>query len=128
MHAWFSLHPLDPAVVEVKALHHFEWFSKGKISVIEAMEKDRAVRSQFRGGSSSIVSSATERPRVVASKLQALSPKYNSIMNHIRINLPEVRSYIINYTHVDRYIYCVWFDSIKWSIMYICSYFQAWRK
>ncbi|OIV99167.1 hypothetical protein TanjilG_19663 [Lupinus angustifolius] len=90
MQAWFSLHPLSPAVIEVKALHHFDWFSKGKVPVLEAMEKDQQVRSQFRGGSSSIVANTGEKPNVIAAKLQALSPKYNSVMNHIRIHLPEL--------------------------------------
>lgn len=90
MQAWFSLHPLTPAIIEVKALHHFDWFTKGKVPVLEAMEKDQKVRSQFRGGSSAIVANITEKPYVIAAKLQALSPKYNSLMNHIRIHLPEV--------------------------------------
>ncbi|KAJ8622198.1 hypothetical protein MRB53_030727 [Persea americana] len=92
MHAWFSLHQLLPAVVEVKALHHFEWFTKGRVPVLEAMERDRRLRSNFRGGSSAIVAAAnaSERPYIVASKLQALSPKYHSVMNHIRIHLPEL--------------------------------------
>lgn len=90
MHAWFSLHPLTPAVIEVKGLHQFDWFTKGKVPVLQAMEKDQRVRSQFRGGSSAIVANATEKPYIVASKLQALSPKYNSVMNHIRIHLPEL--------------------------------------
>ncbi|MQL84460.1 hypothetical protein Taro_016971 [Colocasia esculenta] len=90
MHAFFSLHPLEPAVVEVKGLHHFDWFARGRVPVLEAMEKDRNVRSQFRGGSTAIAASTTEKPYVVAAKLQALSPKYNSVMNHIRINLPEL--------------------------------------
>lgn len=90
MQAWFSLHPLSPAIIEVKPLHHFDWFTKGKVPVLEAMEKDQKVRSQFRGGSSAIVANDTEKPNVIASKLQALSPKYNSVMNHIRIHLPEV--------------------------------------
>lgn len=90
MQAWFSLHPLTPAIIEVKALHHFDWFAKGKVPVLEAMEKDQKVRAQFRGGSSAIVANKTETPKVIAAKLQALSPKYNSLMNHIRINLPEV--------------------------------------
>ncbi|CAN7038993.1 unnamed protein product [Brassica rapa subsp. trilocularis] len=90
MQAWFSLHPLSPAIIEVKALHHFDWLSKGKVPVLEAMEKDQRVRSQFRGGSSVIVANNNENPVVVAAKLQALSPKYNSMMNHIRIHLPEL--------------------------------------
>ncbi|XP_020256500.1 probable galacturonosyltransferase 12 [Asparagus officinalis] len=90
MQAWFSLHKLDPAVVEVRGLHHFDWFTKGRVPVMEAMEKDREARSMFRGGSSAIVANVSEKPVVVAAKLQALSPKYNSIMNHIRIHLPEL--------------------------------------
>ncbi|KAJ8514102.1 hypothetical protein OPV22_004536 [Ensete ventricosum] len=90
MQAWFSLHPLAPAVVEVKALHHFDWFTRGRVPVMEAMEKDRAARSHFRGGSSAIVANVSEKPIVVAAKLQALSPKYHSVMNHIRIHLPEL--------------------------------------
>ncbi|KAK6946845.1 Glycosyl transferase, family 8 [Dillenia turbinata] len=90
MQAWFSLHPLEPAIIEVKALHQFDWFAKGKVPVLEAMEKDQKVRSQFRGGSSAIVANNTEKPIVIAAKLQALSPKYNSMMNHIRIHLPEL--------------------------------------
>lgn len=90
MQAWFSLHSLSPAIIEVKALHHFDWFTKGKVPVLEAMEKDQKVRSQFRGGSSAIVANTTEKPNVIAAKLQALSPKYNSVMNHIRIHLPEL--------------------------------------
>lgn len=90
MQAWFSLHPSTPAIIEVKGLHHFDWLTKGKVPVLEAMEKDQRVRSHFRGGSSAIVANNTEKPYVIASKLQALSPKYNSLMNHIRIYLPEV--------------------------------------
>jgi len=90
MHAWFSLHSLAPAVIEVKALQHFDWFSKGKVPVLEVMEKDHKARSRFGGGSHVISKSDTETPRVIAAKLQAMSPKYNSIMNHIRIHLPEV--------------------------------------
>lgn len=95
MQAWFSLHPLSPAIIEVKALQHFDWFSKGKVPVLEAMEKDQRVRAQFRGGSSAIVANNTEKPYVIAAKLQALSPKYNSLMNHIRIHLPEVTIMLI---------------------------------
>uniref|UniRef100_A0A5B6YMJ1 Hexosyltransferase n=1 Tax=Davidia involucrata TaxID=16924 RepID=A0A5B6YMJ1_DAVIN len=90
MQAWFSLHLLAPAIIEVKGLHHFDWFTKGKVPVLEAMEKDQQVRSQFRGGSSAIVATNTEKPKIIAAKLQALSPKYNSLMNHIRIHLPEL--------------------------------------
>ncbi|CAN6968828.1 unnamed protein product [Brassica oleracea var. botrytis] len=42
--------------MQAKALHHFDWLSKGKVPVLEAMEKDQRVRSQFRGGSSWLLS------------------------------------------------------------------------
>lgn len=104
MQAWFSLHPLAPAVIEVKALHQFDWLSKGTVPVLEAMEKDQRVRSKFRGGSSAIVANNnTEKPQVIAAKLQALSPKYNSLMNHIRIHLPEVKYNPPNM--LDMYLY-----------------------
>ncbi|KAI3675521.1 hypothetical protein L1987_85111 [Smallanthus sonchifolius] len=90
MQAWFSLHRLAPAVIEVKALHHFDWFAKGKVPVLEAMEKDQKARAQFRGGSSAIVANNIEKPHVIAAKLQAMSPKYNSLMNHVRIYLPQM--------------------------------------
>ncbi|XP_020588269.1 probable galacturonosyltransferase 12 isoform X2 [Phalaenopsis equestris] len=90
MQAWFALHSLAPAVVEVRALHHFDWFARGRVPVLEVMERDREARSQFQGGSAAILASETEKPVVVAAKLQALSPKYYSIMNHIRIYLPEL--------------------------------------
>lgn len=100
MQAWFSLNPLEPAIVEVKGLHHFEWFTKGKVPVLEAMEKDQRVRSEFRGGSSVIVANQNEKPHVIAAKLQALSPKYNSMMNHIRIHLPEVIEFSVVFLHI----------------------------
>jgi len=100
MQAWFSLHPLTPAVIEVKALHHFDWFTKGKVPVLEAMEKDQKARSQFRGGSQAIVASNSEKPNVIAAKLQAMSPKYNSIMNHIRIHLPEVHIFFVIFSKI----------------------------
>ncbi|KAL8205567.1 hypothetical protein R6Q57_009118 [Mikania cordata] len=90
MQAWFSLHRLAPAVLEVKALHHFDWFAMGKVLVLEAMEKDQKARAHFRGGSSAIVANNTEKPHVIAAKLQAMSPKYHSLMNHVRIYLPQM--------------------------------------
>lgn len=110
MQAWFSLHPLTPAVIEVKGLHHFDWLTKGKVPVLEAMEKDNRVRSQFRGGSSAIVANNTEKPYVIAAKLQALSPKYNSLMNHIRIHLPEVNKSLL----------LVWFELLYFSGILNC--------
>jgi len=83
MQAWFSLHSLSPAIIEIKSLQDFDWFRKGKVSLLEAMEKDQHVRSRFSGGSSAIISNTAEKPDVIAAKLKALSPTYSSVMNHI---------------------------------------------
>ncbi|KAE8733584.1 putative galacturonosyltransferase 12 [Hibiscus syriacus] len=111
-----------PAVIEVKALHQFDWLSKGKIPVLEAMEKDQRVRSKFRGGSSAIVANNTEKPQVIAAKLQALSPKYNSMMNHIRIHLPELFPSLNKVVFLDDDIVIqtdlspLWDVDMKWKV------------
>lgn len=125
MQAWFSLHPLSPAIIEVKALHHFDWFTKGKVPVLEAMEKDQRVRSQFRGGSSAIVANKTEKPVVIAAKLQALSPKYNSVMNHIRIHLPEVKIKIVSYGLIIILKVDSLFMKAKFSMLFFFFFFSA---
>jgi alpha-1,4-galacturonosyltransferase len=91
MQAWFSLHPLSPAIIEVMALPNFDRFTKKEARVQETMEKDQTVRSRYRGGSSAIIANTYEKPNVIAAKLKVLAPKYISVMNHIRIHLPEVK-------------------------------------
>jgi alpha-1,4-galacturonosyltransferase len=91
MQAWFSLHSLTPAIIEVMALPNFDRFTKKEARVQETMEKDQTVRSQYRGGSSAIIANTYEKPNVIAAKLKVLAPKYISVMNHIRIHLPEVK-------------------------------------
>ncbi|KAK2380983.1 putative galacturonosyltransferase [Trifolium repens] len=90
MQAWFSLHPLSPAIIEVVALLNFDRFTKKEAHVEETMEKDQTVRSRYRGGSSAIIANTYEKPNVIAAKLKVLAPKYISVMNHIRIHLPEL--------------------------------------
>jgi alpha-1,4-galacturonosyltransferase len=91
MQAWFSLHPLSPAIIEVVALPNFDRFTKKEAHVEETMEKDQTVRTRYRGGSSAIIANTYEKPNVIAAKLKVLAPKYISVMNHIRIHLPEVK-------------------------------------
>ena len=104
MQAWFSLHPLSPAIIEVKALHHFDWFAKGKVPVLEAAEKDQRLRSRSRRGTSEILAHKSEKPYVIAANLRALSSEYNSAMNHIRIHLPQVNLRHINTKKKSQYL------------------------
>ncbi|XP_057823249.2 probable galacturonosyltransferase 13 [Cryptomeria japonica] len=89
MHSWFALHPLPPAIVEVKGVHQFDWLTKDNVPVLEALESHMEIRRYYHGDHV-IGTNLNESPRIVASKLQARSPKYISIMNHLRIYLPEL--------------------------------------
>ncbi|XP_068654163.1 probable galacturonosyltransferase 13 [Aristolochia californica] len=89
MHSWFALNPLSPAIVEVKGVHQFEWLTRENVPVLEAVEKYHMIRNYYHGSHISGVN-PNLGPRNFASKLQARSPKYISLLNHLRIYLPEL--------------------------------------
>lgn len=89
MHSWFSLYPPFPAIVEVKGVHQFDWLTRENVPVLEAIETHHAVRNHYLGNHVK-GTNATDDPRIFASKLQARSPKYISLLNHLRIYLPEL--------------------------------------
>ncbi|KAL6623528.1 hypothetical protein ACP70R_033407 [Stipagrostis hirtigluma subsp. patula] len=89
MHSWFALNSLYPAIVEVKGVHQFDWLTKENVPVLEAIETQRTVRDRYHGNHLARAS-ASDSPRVFAAKLQAGSPTYTSVLNHIRIYLPEL--------------------------------------
>ncbi|KAM7268809.1 hypothetical protein ACFE04_010975 [Oxalis oulophora] len=90
MHSWFALNPVAPAIVEVKGVHQFDWLTRENVPVLEAVENHNGIRHYFHANyvAGAILSDTT--PRAFASKLQARSPKYISLLNHIRIYLPEL--------------------------------------
>ena len=90
MHSWFALNPLSPAIVEVKGVHQFDWLTRENVPVLEAVEKHHMIRTYYHGNHIA-GANLSESPRLLASKLQARSPKYISILNHLRIYLPEVK-------------------------------------
>jgi len=89
MHSWFALNPLSSAIVEVKGVHQFDWLTRENVPVLEAIESHHGVRNHYHGDHIR-GANVTDNPRVFASKLQARSPKYISLLNHLRIYLPEV--------------------------------------
>ncbi|KAJ6820446.1 putative galacturonosyltransferase 13 [Iris pallida] len=89
MHSWFALYPVHPAIVEVKGVHQFDWLTRENVPVLEAIENHHGVRNHYHGNHV-IGTNVTDTPRVFASKLQARSPKYISLLNHLRIYLPEL--------------------------------------
>jgi hypothetical protein len=90
MSSWFSLHSLSPAIVEVKGVHQFDWLTKDRVPVLEVLESSADIVRYYHGDHST-GTDLTDSPTILAAKLQARSPKYISIMNHLRIYLPYVR-------------------------------------
>lgn len=89
MHSWFALNSVSPAIIEVKSVHQFDWLTRENVPVLEAIESHHGVLNHYHGDHV-LGTNGTENPRVFASKLQARSPKYISILNHLRIYLPEL--------------------------------------
>ncbi|KAJ6841970.1 putative galacturonosyltransferase 13 [Iris pallida] len=88
MHSWFALNPLSPAIVEVKGVHQLDWLTRENAHVLEAIES-HGVRNHYHGDHIRWAN-ITDNPRVFASRLQSRSPKYISLLNHLRIYLPEL--------------------------------------
>lgn len=100
MHAWFALFPLSPAIVEVKGIHQFPWLTKDHVPVLEALETHNNILRYYHGDHGA-GADLNDSPRTLASKLLARSPKYISIMNHLRIYLPELFSELKKVVFLD---------------------------
>lgn len=83
MHSWFALHPVSPAVVEVKGLHQFDWRDGDAIAsvmrTIDEVQKSSLDYHQLYDGAAS-----REFRRLEASKPNTFSP-----LNYLKIHLPE---------------------------------------
>ncbi|XP_073293993.1 probable galacturonosyltransferase 14 [Primulina huaijiensis] len=90
MHSWFALNPVSPALVEVKGVHQFDWLTRENVPVLEAVENHYGIRNYYHGNHIAGANLSDTTPRTFASKLQARSPKYISLLNHLRIYLPEL--------------------------------------
>ncbi|EYU34623.1 hypothetical protein MIMGU_mgv1a004198mg [Erythranthe guttata] len=90
MHSWFALNPMYPAIVEVKGIHQFDWLTRENVPVLEAVENHYGIRNYYHGNHIAGANLTDTTLRAFASKLQARSPKYISLLNHLRIYLPEL--------------------------------------
>ncbi|KAK3161824.1 hypothetical protein QOZ80_1BG0082000 [Eleusine coracana subsp. coracana] len=84
MHSWFALHPVFPAVVEVKGLHQFDWRDGDVVAsvmrTVDEVQKSSMEYHHQRDGSSD----EREHRRLEASKPSTFSP-----LNYLKIHLPE---------------------------------------
>ncbi|XP_047313525.1 probable galacturonosyltransferase 13 [Impatiens glandulifera] len=90
MHSWFALNPVSPAVIEVKSVNQFEWLTRENVPVLDAVENHSTIRKYYHGNHVSRADRIETTPRSFASKLLARSPTYISLLNHLRIYLPEL--------------------------------------
>uniref|UniRef100_A0ACD5W2V1 Uncharacterized protein n=2 Tax=Avena sativa TaxID=4498 RepID=A0ACD5W2V1_AVESA len=84
MHSWFALHPVSPAVVEVKGLHQFDWRDGDAVAsvmrTIDEVQKSSLDYHQLYDGASG------ERE---FRWLEASKPSTFSLLNYLKIHLPE---------------------------------------
>ena len=93
MHSWFALNPVYPATVEVKGTHHFDYLTRDNVPVLEAVENQEGIRNYYHGNHNIVGTNHTNTtPRAFASKLLVRSPKYISLLNHLRMYIPQVIS------------------------------------
>ncbi|KAB2002646.1 hypothetical protein ES319_D11G079600v1 [Gossypium barbadense] len=90
MHSWFALNPVASIIVEVKGIHQFDWLTRENVPVLEAIESHHDFRNYYHGNHIAGANLSNTTPQSFASKLQARSPKYISLLNHLRIYLPEL--------------------------------------
>ncbi|EES01398.1 hypothetical protein SORBI_3003G282600 [Sorghum bicolor] len=84
MHSWFALHPVSPAVVEVKGLHQFDWRDAGVVaSIMRTVEEVQ--RSSLDYHQCDGFGSAEREHR----RLEASRPSTFSLLNYLKIHLPE---------------------------------------
>lgn len=90
MHSWFALHPVYPATIEVKGTHHFDYLTRENVPVLEAVENQEGIRNYYHGNHVSGTNHTDTTPRIFASKLLVRSPKYISLLNHLRMYIPQL--------------------------------------
>lgn len=87
MHAWFAINPIKSAVVEIKGLHQYDWTKEVNIGIKEMLETHRLIWSHYY----TIVKEGNflhEEERIRS--LEALGPTSLSLLNHLRIYIPEL--------------------------------------
>lgn len=89
MHAWFATNSIESAVVEVKGLHQYDWSQEVNVGVKEMLEIHRLIWSHYYNN---LKEDNFEFDGQHKRKLEALSPSCLSLMNHLRIYIPEVNT------------------------------------
>ncbi|KAG6419421.1 hypothetical protein SASPL_121643 [Salvia splendens] len=87
MHAWFSVNSIGSAVVEVKGLHQYDWPHEVNVAVKEMLEIHHQIwNHNYRSMKTEDLEYGNENYH----KLDVLSPSSVSLLNHLRVYLPEL--------------------------------------
>ncbi|XP_047941714.1 probable galacturonosyltransferase 15 isoform X3 [Salvia hispanica] len=87
MHAWFSVNSIGSAVVEVKGLHQYDWPHEVNVAVKEMLEIHHQIwNHNYRSLKTEDLEYGSENYH----KLGVLSPSSVSLLNHLRVYLPEL--------------------------------------
>ncbi|XP_020234726.1 probable galacturonosyltransferase 15 isoform X2 [Cajanus cajan] len=85
MHAWFATNTVKSAVVEVRGLHQYDWSEEVNAGVKEMLETNHLIWKQYYN---------KEKDRYYTQEhsryLEALRPSSLSLMNQLRIYMPEL--------------------------------------
>lgn len=87
MHAWFAVHTIDSAVVEVKGLHQYDWSHDVNLGIKEMQDIHYQIcNHKYRD----LKKEDFDYEDHNNYKLEVLSPSCISLLNHLRMYLPEV--------------------------------------
>ncbi|KAG9153919.1 hypothetical protein Leryth_006017 [Lithospermum erythrorhizon] len=87
MHAWFSSNSIYSTVVQVKGLHQYDWSHDVNIRINEMLEIHRLIQ---RHNFETIKVKDLEHEVEYEKDLEVLWPNSISLLNHLRIYLPEL--------------------------------------
>ncbi|TKY46802.1 galacturonosyltransferase 15 [Spatholobus suberectus] len=85
MHAWFATNSIKSAVVEVRGLHQYDWSEKVNAGVKEMLVTNHLIWKQYYNKEKDLYYTQ-EHSRY----LEALRPSSLSLMNQLRIYMPEL--------------------------------------
>ncbi|XP_019435295.1 PREDICTED: probable galacturonosyltransferase 15 isoform X1 [Lupinus angustifolius] len=87
MHAWFSINTIKSAVVEVRGLHHYDWSEEANAGVKEMLETNHLIWKHYYNN---YIENDLHDGEELNRYLEALGPSTLSLLNHLRIYLPEL--------------------------------------
>ena len=98
MHAWFATNPIKPAVVEVRGLHQYDWSEEVNAGVKEMLDTNILIWKHYYN---KYKEKEHEYNVELNRYLEALRPSSLSLLNHLRVYIPEVIYYFFGSPLID---------------------------